>query len=45
VRVRSRMLARPIGGTLIALARGDGVRARFHVATLSGRLNGLLGRR
>jgi glycosyltransferase involved in cell wall biosynthesis len=38
-----RMLVRPIGGTLLSLARLDGARARFHFATLRGRLLGYRG--
>jgi hypothetical protein len=34
------MLVRPVGGLLRAIARGDGVRARFHLATLAGRVRG-----
>jgi hypothetical protein len=36
----ARMLVRPAGGTLLSLARGDPMRARFHAATLRGRLSG-----
>jgi glycosyltransferase involved in cell wall biosynthesis len=35
-----RMLVRPIGGALVALARRDGARARFHLSTLRGRVLG-----
>lgn len=35
-----RMLVRPLGGALLALARRDGSRARFHLSTLRGRLLG-----
>ncbi len=35
-----RMLARPAGGALLALARRDGAQARFHLSTLRGRLLG-----
>jgi len=36
-----RMLVRPAGGALVALARRDRARAGFHAATLRGRLLGL----
>jgi glycosyltransferase involved in cell wall biosynthesis len=39
-RTVARMLARPAGGTVLALARGDANRARFHLATMRGRLRG-----
>jgi GT2 family glycosyltransferase len=39
-RVVARMLVRPLGGTLLSLARGDASRARFHAAALRGRLHG-----
>ncbi len=39
----ARMLIRPLGGTVLALARGDAAAARFHAATLRGRLLGYLG--
>jgi glycosyltransferase involved in cell wall biosynthesis len=39
-----RMAVRPLGGALCALAKRDGERARFHVATLRGRLAGYRGR-
>ena len=42
-RVVTRMLVRPVGGVVISLARGDVSRARFHVATLRGRVRGLRG--
>ena len=35
-----KMLIRPLGGALVALARGDRERAGFHVATLRGRVRG-----
>ena len=38
---KSRMLVRPAGGALVALARRDRARAGFHAATLRGRLLGL----
>jgi GT2 family glycosyltransferase len=34
------MLARPAAGTVLALAQGDSRRARFHLATMRGRLRG-----
>jgi glycosyltransferase involved in cell wall biosynthesis len=37
----ARMLARPIGGALLALARRDRERASIHAATFKGRLAGL----
>jgi hypothetical protein len=40
VRTVGRMLARPIGGALVALARRDGARAGFHLSTLRGRVLG-----
>jgi len=40
-RAVGRMLVRPLGGSLVSLARGDVDRARFHVATLRGRVAGL----
>jgi GT2 family glycosyltransferase len=40
-RVVARMLVRPVGGVLVSLARGDVSRARFHLATLRGRIAGL----
>jgi hypothetical protein len=39
-RTVGRMLIRPIGGALVALARHDGTEARFHLSTLRGRLLG-----
>jgi glycosyltransferase involved in cell wall biosynthesis len=39
-RTVARMLVRPAGGALLALARGDRGRAAFHLATLRGRLRG-----
>ncbi len=44
VRVRARMLVRPLGGTLLSLARLDPARARQHAATLRGRIAGLRAR-
>lgn len=43
--VIARMLVRPIGGVAVSLARRDVTRARFHAATLRGRLTGLRGGR
>ena len=40
-RVVMRMLVRPLGGILVSLIRLDVARARFHAATLRGRLTGL----
>jgi glycosyltransferase involved in cell wall biosynthesis len=34
------MLARPAAGTVLALAHGDASRARFHLATMRGRIRG-----
>ena len=39
-RTVGRMLARPVGGALASLARLDPARARFHAATLRGRIAG-----
>jgi glycosyltransferase involved in cell wall biosynthesis len=39
-RTVARMLVRPAGGTLAAVARRDGERARFHLGTLRGRIRG-----
>jgi len=39
----ARMLVRPVGGVLLSLARGDRDRARFHAATLRGRIAGYRG--
>jgi glycosyltransferase involved in cell wall biosynthesis len=39
-RTVGRMLVRPIGGAVLALARRDGARAQFHLSTLRGRLRG-----
>ncbi|HEY8627926.1 MAG TPA: glycosyltransferase family 2 protein [Gaiellaceae bacterium] len=38
-----RMLVRPLGGTVLALARRDRARAAFHLSTLRGRLRGYRG--
>ena len=43
-RTRARMLVRPVGGALVALGRGDVDRARYHAASLRGRLRGLRSR-
>jgi len=43
-RTRARMLVRPIGGALVALARGDVGGARYHAAAFRGRVRGLRGR-
>ena len=42
-RAVGRMLVRPVGGTLTALAQGDAERARYRNATLRGRVRGYLG--
>jgi glycosyltransferase involved in cell wall biosynthesis len=39
-RTVARMLARPVAGTAVALARGDRTRARFHFATARARFRG-----
>jgi len=39
-RTVGRMLVRPVGGTVVALARGDRQRARFHLETARGRVRG-----
>ena len=36
----ARMLGRPLGGTLVAAARSDRTRARFHLETFRGRVRG-----
>jgi GT2 family glycosyltransferase len=41
VRMRARMLARPVGGALVSLGRGDLARTRYYAASLRGRLRGL----
>lgn len=43
LRVVARMLVRPVGGVVVSLVRRDLARARFHAATLRGRLTGLRG--
>ena len=40
-RVLVRMLVRPVGGALVSLLRANVPQARFHVATLRGRVRGL----
>jgi len=42
-RVLGRMLVRPVGGVAVSLARLDPDRARFHAATLAGRIRGYAG--
>jgi glycosyltransferase involved in cell wall biosynthesis len=44
-RTVGRMLVRPVGGALVALARLDTERARYQLATLRGRVRGYLGAR
>jgi len=44
-RTVGRMLVRPLGGALVAVARLDGAGARYQVATLRGRLRGYFGAR
>jgi GT2 family glycosyltransferase len=44
-RVVARMLVRPVGGVAVSLARRDRDRARFHAATLRGRIAGYRGAR
>jgi glycosyltransferase involved in cell wall biosynthesis len=44
-RVLARMLVRPVGGVASSLAHGDRERARFHAATLRGRVAGYRGAR
>lgn len=39
-RTVGRMLVRPVGGALLAVARRDPARARFHLSTLRGRMLG-----
>jgi hypothetical protein len=41
-RTVARMLVRPLGGVLLALARLDVPRARYYAATLRGRVRGYL---
>jgi glycosyltransferase involved in cell wall biosynthesis len=40
-RVVARMLTRPLGGAVLSVLKGDRSRARFHLATLRGRIAGL----
>jgi glycosyltransferase involved in cell wall biosynthesis len=40
-RERARMLVRPLGGAIVSLGRADLKRARYHAATLRGRIRGL----
>jgi glycosyltransferase involved in cell wall biosynthesis len=40
LRTVARMLARPAAGTVLAAASGDATRARFHLATVRGRIRG-----
>ena len=42
LRTVARMLARPAGGVALSVVRNDRARARFHAATLRGRLRGYL---
>jgi GT2 family glycosyltransferase len=44
-RTVGRMLVRPVGGALLALARLDVARARYYAATLRGRIRGYRGAR
>ena len=44
-RTVGRMAVRPVGGVAVSLVRLDMDRARFHAATLSGRIRGYLGAR
>ena len=44
-RTVARMLVRPVGGALLALARLDVPRARYYAATLRGRIRGYRGQR
>jgi GT2 family glycosyltransferase len=44
-RTLGRMLVRPVGGAVVSLARLDPDRARFHAATLAGRIRGYAGAR
>jgi glycosyltransferase involved in cell wall biosynthesis len=44
-RVLGRMLIRPVGGIVVSLAKLDPDRARFHAATLTGRIRGYAGAR
>jgi glycosyltransferase involved in cell wall biosynthesis len=42
-RTLARMAVRPLGGAVVSLARRDTARARFHTATLAGRVRGYRG--
>jgi glycosyltransferase involved in cell wall biosynthesis len=44
-RTLGRMVVRPVGGVVVSLARRDPDRARFHAATLAGRIRGYAGAR
>jgi glycosyltransferase involved in cell wall biosynthesis len=44
-RTVGRMAVRPVGGVVVSLARRDVDRARFHAATLAGRIRGYVGAR
>jgi glycosyltransferase involved in cell wall biosynthesis len=44
-RTVGRMAVRPVGGVIVSLARRDVDRARFHAATLAGRIRGYVGAR
>jgi len=44
-RTVGRMGVRPVGGVIVSLARLDADRARFHAATLAGRIRGYFGAR
>jgi glycosyltransferase involved in cell wall biosynthesis len=44
-RTVGRMGVRPVGGVIVSLARLDANRARFHAATLTGRIRGYFGAR
>jgi GT2 family glycosyltransferase len=44
-RTLGRMAVRPVGGVILSLARRDVDRARFHAATLAGRIRGYVGAR
>jgi len=43
LRVVLRMLARPVGGSIVSLLRLDGARCRYYLATLRGRIRGYRG--
>jgi hypothetical protein len=40
IRTVARMAVRPVGGALLSIARADLESARFHLATLRGRVRG-----